>query len=85
MPTIHLKDIGKEKKGASPAEVAATKSVKVLDLGKLQDLAKGGVDAAKKAAAEATKGATDAVKGVTGGSGDAVSGATNKLKGLFGK
>ena len=95
LPTIHLKGIGKEKKGASPAEVAdkvftaiknaATKSVKVLDLGKLQDLAKGGVDAAKKAAEEASKGATDAVKGVTGGTGDAVSGATNKLKGLFGK
>jgi hypothetical protein len=76
LPTIHLKDIGKETKGATPAEIAdkvftaiknaASKSVKVLDLGKHQDLAKGGVDASKKAAEEATKGTTDAVKGVTG-------------------
>lgn len=99
LPTIHLKDIGKKKNGATPAEIAdkvfteiknaATKSVKVLDLGKLQDLAKGGVDAAKKAMEGVTKGATDAVKNVTGGPAkgvtEGVSGATDKLKGLFGK
>jgi uncharacterized protein involved in outer membrane biogenesis len=84
LPTIHLKDIGKDGKGATPAEIAdkvftaiknaATDSVKVLDLGKLQDLAKGGTDAAKKA-----------LEGVTSGGAKGVEGATDKLKGLFGK
>jgi len=93
LPTIRLKDIGKDKKGgATPAEVVnkimdAIKkqvgaSVGGLNVdGMVKDLTKGVEDAAK-----------DAIKGVTGGAGgatkgveDAAKGAGDGLKKLFGK
>lgn len=85
LPTIHLTDIGKDKKGATPAEVAekilaaltkgATAAVSTLNLDKLKDLAGGAGDAAKKA-----------LEGTSGGAAsDAAKGAADKLKGLLGK
>jgi len=83
LPTIHLKDIGKEKKGASAGEVAdkvmsaiiasAGKAVSSLNL---DDLAK---QAAERLGA--VKGqATDAMKKATEGAG----GAGDAIKGLLG-
>lgn len=70
LPTIVLKDIGKNKGGASPADVAE----QVLDA--LSSAAmKSGSSLALGNLAGAAKGAA----------GDAVQGATDQLKGLFGK
>ena len=88
LPDIHLKDIGKEDDGATPAEVAeelltsisdgATKAVAGLGIGKTLDSFKqsleGGTDAVKKG----VEGATSGVKEGAGAVGD-------KIKGLFGK
>lgn len=84
LPTIHLTDIGKDKKGATPGEVAskvldaitkgATSAVSTLNLDKLKGLATGAGDAAKKA-----------LEGAPGAAGDAAKGAADKLKGLLGK
>ena len=73
LPTIHLKDIGKDSGGATPAEVAdkvikaissgATKAVGTLDLDKL------------------TGGATGAAKGVIEKGKEGVGGTLNKLLG----
>lgn len=91
LPTIHLTDIGKDKKGATPGEVAekvigaitkgATSAVSTLNLDKLKDLAGGATDAAKKA----LEGATGTAGGAAGAAGDAAKGAADKLKGMFGK
>lgn len=89
LPTIHLKDIGKEKKGATPGEVAqkvissitdgATKAVAGLNLDKLKGMAGDAAGAAKKA----MEGATGAAGGAAGSAGDAAKGAADKLKGLL--
>ncbi len=84
LPTIHLKDIGKEKKGASPEEVAeqlmssisrsAKGAVGTLNMDKVlsdaAQAAKGAVEGATKAAGEAAKGATKALEGAAGAAGD---------------
>lgn len=82
LPEIHLKDIGKDSGGATPAEVidqviaAITKSsggaAGALDLSSL------GLSDISGTAANIGSKATDAAKG-------AVDGATGALKGLFGK
>lgn len=93
LPTIRLKDIGKDKKGgATPAEVVD----KVMDAiekqvgasvgglnvdGMVKDLTKGVEDAAKDAMKNVTGGADGATKGVE----DAAKGAGDSLKKLFGK
>lgn len=87
LPTIHLKDIGKEKKGATPGEVAqkvissitesATKAAAGLNLDKLKGMAGDAAGTAKKALEGATSG--------TGGAGKAVEGAGDAVKKLFGK
>ena len=93
LPTIRLKDIGKDKKGgATPAEVVD----KVMDAiekqvgasvgglnvdGMVKDLTKGVEDAAKDAMKNVTGGAGGATKGVE----DATKGAGDSLKKLFGK
>ena len=93
LPTIRLKDIGKDKKdGASPAEVVDTimnaiekqvgASVGGLNVdGMVKDLTKGVEDAAKDALKNVTGGADGATKGVE----DAAKGAGDSLKKLFGK
>ena len=92
LPNIHLKDIGKDKKGASPAEVAdkimaavtkgAQSAVGTLNmdkvLGDAAGMAKGAAEGATKAAGEAAQGATKALEGAAG----AADGAVKKL---FGK
>lgn len=91
LPTIHLADIGKDKKGATPAEVAqklisaitksATSAVGTLNLDKLKDMATGAAGAAGDAAKKAMEGAGSAGSGAS----DAAKGAADKLKGMFGK
>ena len=76
LPDIHLKDIGKEKKGASPGEVvksiigalnkAIVKAVAPLDLGKVGDVAGKTVEGTKDVVEGAAKGVTDSVKGLFG-------------------
>jgi hypothetical protein len=88
LPTIHLKDIGKEKKGATAAEVAdqllseisksATKVVSSLGVGKMMDAAKGAAEDAKKML---EGGGGDAKKMLDG----AGKGVGDSIKGLFGK
>lgn len=88
LPAIHLKDIGKDKGGASPGEVVAKimaqisrsagSAVSSLNLGKAMDAAKEGVEGARKMLEEGAGGATGVIeKGAEG-----VGGA---IKGLFGK
>lgn len=98
LPDIHLKDIGKEEKGADPGQVvkevidSMTKGIgsAVGSLG-LEDLAKGvteGVSGAMKAVTEGASGATKQLKEGTGSVGGAVqegvSEAGKSLKKLFG-
>jgi hypothetical protein len=92
LPTIHLKDIGKSKGGASPAEVAeqviaaisksATSAVGKLDVGAIKDALGKELGAkmgdVQKTLEQSTGGATDALKKGTGD-------AEKTLKGLFGK
>lgn len=88
LPTIHLKDIGKKKNGATAAEVAdqllseisksATKVVSSLGVGKMMDAAKGAAEGAKKML-EGGGGDTKKVLD------DATKGVGDSLKGLFGK
>lgn len=79
LPTIQLKDIGKDKGGATPAEVAE----KVL--GAISSAA------SRVASSELQKQAGDLIKNQAGGllggsgSGTGTGGAADKLKGLFGK
>jgi hypothetical protein len=81
LPTIQLKDIGKDKGGATPAEVAE----KVIGTISAQ--------ASRVASAELQKQAGDLIKnqagnllgGSGGAAGGAAGGATDKLKGLLGK
>jgi hypothetical protein len=92
LPTIHLKDIGKSKGGASPAEVAeqviaaisksATSAVGKLDVGAIKDALGKELGAkmgdVQKTLEQGTGGATDALKKGTGD-------AEKTVKGLFGK
>lgn len=81
LPTIQLKDIGKSKGGATPAEVVdqiltalqqqVARAAQSMGADKLKDAAKGALE--------------NATKGVTVPGGDATKGATDALKGLFGK
>ncbi|NQU58535.1 MAG: hypothetical protein HQ513_14990 [Rhodospirillales bacterium] len=80
LPDIHLKDIGKEKGGASPSEVAekllsalndsATKAASSIGIGKT-------LDSLKQSLSGATEGVSKTV-------GDAAGEAGKKLKGLLG-
>ncbi|MGD8491967.1 MAG: hypothetical protein PVH44_00095 [Desulfobacterales bacterium] len=88
LPDIHLKDIGREKGGASAAEV--TKEIVAALYGKIQSPAVMGAlteklkslgGAPAKAAEEALKGAA----GVVESSGEAAGSVTDKVKGLFQK
>jgi uncharacterized protein involved in outer membrane biogenesis len=92
LPDIHLKDIGKKKGGASPAEVAkeifATLYGKITSpkvIGSLNDQLKklGGesAEALEEAAKQGLKSATDAVVGAEKQAGS----VTDKVKGLFEK
>ena len=73
LPTIELKDIGKDKGGASPAEVAE----KVIGTISAQ--------ASRVASSDLQKQLGAALKEQAGNVGGAAGGAAEKLKGLFGK
>ncbi len=89
LPTIRLKDIGKDKKdGASPAEVVD----KVMDAIEKQVTASVGSLGIDNMLKDVSKGAEDAIKNITGGAEgagkgieDAAKGAGDSLKKLFGK
>ena len=86
LPTIHLTDIGKEKKGATPEEIAervmtsigrgAESAVATLNIDKMLSdaatAARSAAESATKAASEAAKGATKALEGAAGAAGDAM-------------
>ena len=92
LPNIHLKDIGKDKKGATPEEVGervmasigsgARSAVGTLNLDKILgeagQAAKGAAEGAAKAAGEAAQGAAKALEGAAGE-------ASGAMKKLFGK
>jgi uncharacterized protein involved in outer membrane biogenesis len=76
LPDIHLKDIGKEEKGATPGEVAKSiigalnkailKAVAPLNLGKVGDVAGKAVKGVEGTLEKGAKGVTDAVSGILG-------------------
>lgn len=81
LPNIALKDIGKDKGGASPAEVV-DRIVAAIEEQAKAAASKMGVDQLKGAA----KGALDnATKGLTGSGSTSGSGVGDAVKGLFGK
>ena len=83
LPSIHLKDIGKESQGASPAEVISEVFGSITKA--VTEAASSIGDAAGKALKDAGGVASDAAKGAT----DAAKGAADSIKkglgGLFGK
>ncbi|MFT5440519.1 MAG: hypothetical protein ACI9MJ_002393 [Alphaproteobacteria bacterium] len=83
LPDIHLKDIGKKEKGATPAQVAG----KLMDeiSGSIAGAGKAGVASAAKMAKDAMDGAKKMLEGAGSGAGNAVDDATKSIKGLFGK
>ena len=91
LPNVHLKDIGKEEKGASPAEIAkkiigsmtkgAGSAIGALNLDKMME---GATKAAGEAAKAVTEGASKAVEGVSETVGKGVEDAGKSLKKLFG-
>lgn len=98
LPTIHLKDIGKEggkSNGATAAEVAdkllsaisaeAATAVSSLGLDNLRDVAKGVTEGAKKMLEGGTGSVGKMLEGVTGGGGDATKAVGDTIKNLFGK
>jgi len=95
LPDLTLTDIGKDKGGANPGEVAKavidrlTAGIMAINPEKLIGNAAEMLGNAAKGATDAVKGATEgagkAVEGVTGGAGKALEGAGEKMKGLFGK
>ena len=80
LPDIHLKDIGKEEKGATPGEVAEEVLAEVGKSvsGAMSGIGVGGtLDSLQDSLAGATKGVTDAVSGAVSGAGDTVGGAVS--------
>ena len=88
LPDIHLKDIGKKKGGASPAEVA--KEIFAALYGKIQSpIVMGALnEQLKNLGGVGVKSVEKAVKGAAGvveGGGKEAEGVTDKVKGLFEK
>ena len=78
LPTIHLKDIGKKEKGASPGEVA-TQVIESMTKGVGQAIGALGLD---KMMGDVAKGAGEAVKAVTEGAGGAAKSVTEGAAGV---
>ena len=81
LPDIHLKDIGKESNGASPAEVAK-QVIDSMTKGVGSAVGSLGLDKMMKSATEE---ATKAVKSLTEGAGGLTKGATDGLESVGGK
>ena len=98
LPDVHLKDIGKEKKGASPAEITkkiidsltkgAGSAVGALNLDKMMESVTKGAGEAAKAIQEKAKGALGSVGDATKGAGETLEkgmgDAGKSIKKLFG-
>jgi hypothetical protein len=94
LPDVHLKDIGKEKKGASPAEITkkiidsltkgAGSAVGALNLDKMMEGAGAAAKAIGDKAKDAMKGAGDVTKGAGETLGKGFGDAGKGLKKLFG-
>jgi hypothetical protein len=91
LPTIHLTDIGREGKGATPEEIADQVMSAVLK-GAQDAVANAKIDINKLAGAameqgeKVTEDAQKAIEDATSGAGgDIGKGATNAIKGLLGK
>ena len=88
LPDIHLKDIGREKGGASAAEV--TKEIVAALYGKIQSPAVMGAltEQLKSLGGTSAKAAEEALKGAAGvveGAGESAGSVTDKVKGIFKK
>jgi len=91
LPDLHLKDIGKEKKGATPGEVAQKimdslsggigQAVSGLGLDKLKGAVTEGVDKAKKALEEGAGDVTKKIQEGAGGTGGAGEGIKEGVEG----
>ncbi len=85
LPAIHLKDIGKKSKGASPAEVA-DKLMKELTGSAQKAVASLGIGGALDSLTKGTGGTVEeTLKGASNAIGKGVEGIGKSLKGLFGK
>jgi len=83
LPDIHMKDIGKESQGASPAEVISEVFNSITKA--VTEAASSVGDAAGKALKDAGGAATDAAKGATDAAKGAVDSVKKGLGGLLGK
>lgn len=90
LPTIHLTDIGKEGKGATPEEIADQVMAAVLK-GAQDAVAQAKIDinkltgAAMEEVNKATEGAQKAIEDATSGAGSMGEDAGNAIRGLLGK
>jgi len=88
LPDIHLKDIGKKKGGASPAEafeqIFAVLYEKITSRA-VADVLNQGLKALGPGMEAVGEGAKSKLEGVTEGAKKELEGATDKVKGLFGK
>lgn len=90
LPTIHLTDIGKEGKGATPEEIADQLMAAVLK-GAQDAVAQAKIDVSKLTGAameevnKATEDAQKAIEGATSGTGSMGEDAGNAIRGLLGK
>ncbi len=88
LPDLHLKDIGKKSKGATPGE-AVKSIVDALKKAILKAVAPLNLDKVGEAAEKVVEGAQDVVEGAAKGVTDTLQkgaeGVTDSMKGLFGK
>jgi len=88
LPDIHLKDVGKKKGGASPAEAfeqVFTALYEKIASRAVADVLNQGLKALGPGMEAVGEGAKGKMEDVTGGAKKELEGATDKLKGLFGK
>ena len=84
LPTIHLKDIGKKKGGATPGEVAS-QVIGALNASIQKTVSGLGLDKLKGAVGGAVKGITEGVGGGADGAGKAIGGAAKDAEGAVKK
>lgn len=88
LPDIHLKDVGKKKGGASPAEAfeqVFTALYEKITSRAVADVLNQGLKALRPGMEVVGEGAKSKLEGVTEGAKKELEGATDKVKGLFGK
>jgi hypothetical protein len=88
LPDIHLKDVGKKKGGASPAEAfeqVFTALYEKITSRAVAEVLNQGLKALGPGMEAVGEGGKNTMGGVTEGAKKELEGATDKLKGLFGK